>query len=113
LFLDKLSATFTRKFNYPPTLRLRRQTLNASKLDRNTIDMSMLLSLLRGEMSAVETYAQAIEKFSNTDQIAQLRMIRYKHTIAVQKLREQTIRFQSKQSVACTWGERRNGKSRA
>lgn len=44
-------------------------------------------SLLRGELSAVETYNQAIEKFSEKNDCSELVRIRDEHAYAVGKLR--------------------------
>lgn len=44
--------------------------------------------LLRGEISAVETYEQAMDKFSNEPQVAQLMKIRDEHNISIVNLRE-------------------------
>jgi len=49
-------------------------------------DTSVLDSLLRGEMSAVETYRQAIDKFAGEPQIDQLRGFQRDHRDAADKL---------------------------
>jgi len=49
-------------------------------------DTSVLDSLLRGEMSAVETYRQAIDKFAGEPQIEQLRGFQRDHRDAADKL---------------------------
>lgn len=44
--------------------------------------------LLRGELSAIETYDQALEKFAVEPEAKQLRMLRQEHSESVQKLSE-------------------------
>ena len=56
-------------------------------------DTDALNSLLRGELSAVETYAQAAEKFSTWDGAAELRRIRSEHVAATNALREKVNHF--------------------
>lgn len=48
-------------------------------------------SLLRGEISAVETYGQAIEKYSDEPEIATLIRIQSEHQKAVELLRENVL----------------------
>jgi hypothetical protein len=48
-------------------------------------------SLLRGELSAVETYTQAIEKFDTEVELTALRGIRSDHEKAASRLREHLI----------------------
>ena len=45
-------------------------------------------SLLRGEISAVETYTQAIDKFRNDPEISTLEQIRSEHVESANRLRE-------------------------
>jgi hypothetical protein len=51
-----------------------------------------LNALLRGEMSAVETYTQAMRKFDDDVVIADLQKIRDEHSRAVRELRDHVIR---------------------
>lgn len=44
--------------------------------------------LLRGELSAIETYDQALEKFATEPEAKQLKSIRQEHTESAQRLRE-------------------------
>jgi uncharacterized protein (TIGR02284 family) len=44
--------------------------------------------LLRGEISALETYDQALEKFANEPEAADLRLIKSDHQESVNRLRE-------------------------
>ncbi len=48
--------------------------------------VSVCNGLLRGELSAVETYGQAIEKFPGTSAVAELRRIRAEHSEAASRL---------------------------
>ena len=50
-------------------------------------------SLLRGEMSAVETYTQAMSKFDDETAIADLQKIRDEHSRAVRLLRDHVVGF--------------------
>lgn len=52
-----------------------------------------LNALLRGEMSAVETYTQAMGKFDDPALIADLQKIRDEHSRAVRELRDQVVKF--------------------
>lgn len=49
-------------------------------------DTTTLNSLLRGEMSAIETYRQAIEKFAGEPEVDQLRAMRLDHRDAADAL---------------------------
>ncbi len=60
-------------------------------MQTNPVDT--LNELLRGEISAVETYRQALEKLSNSPARAQLEDCRRSHEMRVQKLREQVVRM--------------------
>jgi uncharacterized protein (TIGR02284 family) len=63
-------------------------------LPDNRVDVDTLNSLLRGEISAVETYEQAIEKFSKPEdrRIANvLTRVRDEHSWAVTTLRERVL----------------------
>ncbi len=60
-------------------------------MQTNPVDT--LNELLRGEISAVETYRQALEKLSNSPTRIQLEDCRRSHEMRVQKLREQVVRM--------------------
>jgi bacterioferritin (cytochrome b1) len=71
----------------------------------HTCDVDALNKLLRGELSAVETYDQAIAKFENKAAAADLRGIREEHQRAAAAIRDQVTKFggvPSKDSGA--WG---------
>ncbi len=48
-------------------------------------------NLLQGELSAIETYNKAIEKFADEPEIDQLREIRNEHTQSAVRLRENIV----------------------
>lgn len=58
-----------------------------------THSVDTLNELLRGEISAVETYRQALEKLSSSTVRAELEDCRRSHELRVQKLREQVVRM--------------------
>ena len=58
-----------------------------------TGDTIALNSLLRGELSAVEAYDQAISKVEDLHVLADLRKIREEHASAANLLREKVTRF--------------------
>ena len=58
-----------------------------------TNPVETLNELLRGEISAVETYRQALEKLSGSPNRAELEECRRSHEMRVQKLREQVVRM--------------------
>ena len=60
-------------------------------MQTNPVDT--LNELLRGELSAVETYRQALEKLSNSPARVELEDCRRSHELRVQKLREQVVRM--------------------
>jgi hypothetical protein len=60
-------------------------------METNSVDT--LNELLRGEISAVETYRQALEKLTNSPVRAELEDCRRSHELRVQKLREQVMRL--------------------
>ena len=60
-----------------------------SKADANTCEV--LNSLLRGELSAVETYDQAIAKFESAETVTTLTGMRDQHHNSVNKLRSHII----------------------
>lgn len=62
-------------------------------------------SLLRGEISAVETYGQAIEKFSAEPETRDLAEIRIEHERAVQALRENVLSMKGLPEIESgSWG---------
>lgn len=64
-----------------------------------------LKSLLRGEMSAVETYEKALEKVDGYAGGPQLRQIHADHTEAVGLLRDMLIRYQGETPTSSgPWG---------
>lgn len=68
-------------------------------------DTRALNSLLRGEVSAVETYTQAMSKFDDQQVIATLQRIRVEHDRAVQEWRDRVIHFGGKPSEGSgAWG---------
>jgi hypothetical protein len=70
-----------------------------------TCDTDALNSLLRGELSAVETYDQAMSKFEDPTVLADLQKIREEHARAGVRLREQVVRFGGNPSESSgPWG---------
>ena len=67
--------------------------MNATIDEPRECDTDALNALLRGEMSAVETYTQALGKFDDLLVIADLQKIRDEHGKAVRTLRDLVIRF--------------------
>jgi len=75
------------------------RTSTISDLDRDTplydpflegqCDTDALNSLLRGELSAIESYDQALEKYPDEPAIAELRLIRREHFNVSCQLRDQ------------------------
>ena len=64
-----------------------------------------LQSLLRGEMSAMETYQKALEKVDGYPEGAQLRQIYMDHSHAVQVLRNLLMRYQAELPTSSgAWG---------
>ena len=64
-----------------------------------------LSSLLRGEMSAMETYQKALEKVDGYPEGAQLRQIYMDHSHAVQVLRNLLMRYQAELPASSgAWG---------
>jgi hypothetical protein len=66
--------------------------MNAMKHEPQNFDTGALNTLLRGEMSAVETYTQALGKFDDQLVIADLQKIRDEHSRAVRELRDHVVR---------------------
>ncbi len=60
-------------------------------MQTNPVDT--LNELLRGEISAVETYRQALEKLTGSDARTQLEDACRSHELRVQKLRQQVVRL--------------------
>jgi uncharacterized protein (TIGR02284 family) len=54
-------------------------------------DIKKLNSLLRGEIAAVETYGQCIEKMKDSATVAELRALQSSHQLRVHELRQQII----------------------
>jgi hypothetical protein len=72
--------------------------MNAVKDHPNdSCDTNALNSLLRCELSAVETYEQAITKFEDQHALADLEEIREDHAHAVVRLRERVSHFGGQQ----------------
>lgn len=70
-----------------------------------TTTSETLKSLLRGEMSAVETYEKALEKVDGYAGGPQLRQIHADHTEAVGLLRDMLIRYQGETPTSSgPWG---------
>jgi hypothetical protein len=58
-----------------------------------TCDVDILNALLRGEVAAVETYDQVIDKFAGQPQAVELRRIRDEHAESAAVLRERVRHF--------------------
>lgn len=67
--------------------------MNASTHDKHPQETEVLNVLLRAEMSAVETYTQALGQFDDEAVIADLQKIRDEHSRAVRELRDEMIRI--------------------
>jgi len=71
-----------------------RNPMHERKSDPNaTCDTDVLNMLLRGEMSAVETYDQAMGKLEDQHVLADLQKIREEHARAVHVLRDKVSRY--------------------
>ena len=66
---------------------------NANNAATMTCDTDALNSLLRGELSAVETYDQAMKKIEDPTVLTDLQRIRGEHSDAAVRLRDQVTRF--------------------
>lgn len=67
--------------------------------------VSMVNELLRGELSAVETYRQALEKVGDVKGSEQLRKFHEDHQMAASKLRDEVTRLGGKPSTdSGAWG---------
>ena len=70
-----------------------------------TCDVDALNKLLRGELSAVETYDQAIAKFENKTGATDLRRIREEHQRAASAIRDRVTKFGGEPSKSSgVWG---------
>jgi len=68
-------------------------------------DVDALNQLLRGELSAVETYDQAIEKFAGKPGQSDLKAIREEHSRAVSTIKDQVTKFGGEPSTSSgVWG---------
>lgn len=68
-------------------------------------DTDALNALLRGELSAVETYEQAMEKFEDQHILTDLQKIHEQHAHAAQALRERVAHFGGEPSAGSgPWG---------
>jgi hypothetical protein len=68
-------------------------------------DTDTLNSLLRGEISAVETYQQAIGKFEGRPEVGDLRRIRDQHSEAATLLRDRVLHYGGEPSESSSvWG---------
>jgi hypothetical protein len=65
--------------------------MSQSTLQQDHHCIEVCNQLLRGEISAVETYNKAIEKFSGEPQVTQLIHIRDEHNISVINLKENIL----------------------
>lgn len=67
-------------------------------------------SLLRGEISAVETYGKAIERFASEVQVGELARIRAEHQRSVDALRENVLSMAGVPEIESgAWGVFANG----
>lgn len=57
----------------------------------NEHDIKKLNALLRGEIAAVETYGQCIEKMKDSAMVVELRELRTSHQNRVEQLRQQIV----------------------
>ena len=79
--------------------------MNATIDEPRGCDTDALNALLRGEMSAVETYTQALGKFDDSAVIADLQKIRDEHSRAVRELRDSVVRFGGRPAESAgPWG---------
>ena len=68
-------------------------------------DVDTLNQLLRGEISAVETYDQAVQRYQNMPAGSVLRRIRDEHLVAVATLRNRVTQFGGEPSTTSgAWG---------
>jgi hypothetical protein len=65
--------------------------MNATTHDPSGCDIDALNSLLRGELSAVETYTQAMGRLEDPVVIADLQKIREEHDRAERELRDRVV----------------------
>lgn len=70
-----------------------------------TCDVDAMNQLLRGELSAVETYDQAIEKFAGKPGVSELKSIRGEHAHAVSSLQKRVMHFGGEPAMSSgLWG---------
>src|SRR5438128_558976 len=67
--------------------------MNATIDEPRRCDTDALNALLRGELSAVETYTRALGQFDDPLVIADLQKVRDEHSRAVRELRDLVVRF--------------------
>jgi rubrerythrin len=73
--------------------------------EMDTNPVNTLNELLRGEISAVETYRQALERLTNSLVRAELEDCRRSHEQRVQKLRDEVVRLGGRPDDSSgTWG---------
>ena len=70
--------------------------MNPITHEPRTLTLEALNALLRSELSAVETYSQALGKFDDLTVIADLQTIRDEHSRAVCELRDLVVQFAGK-----------------
>ncbi len=79
--------------------------MNATIDEPRGCDTGALNALLRGELSAVETYTLAMGKFDDPLVIADLQKVRDEHGRAVRELRDHVVRFGGKPADGSgAWG---------
>lgn len=89
--------------------------MTTSTLDPNTKDpeyranlehcIDVCNSILRGEISAIEAYDKAIEKFPNEEETEILRQIREEHKISVRFLKENVLEMHGlPETNSGSWG---------
>lgn len=74
--------------------------------DMRDATKDMLERLLRGELSAIETYEQALRRSSRAEKMGRLTAIRNHHADAAELLRDLLARFDARADVSSsgTWG---------
>ncbi len=74
-------------------------------MNKLTATTERMNKLLRGELAAIETYQQAIEKFAGHQSAADLRRLQSEHRTAAEALRDMIRRHGSEPSVSSgSWG---------
>ena len=80
-------------------------TAGSTRIAKETCDTDILNKLLRGEISAVETYDQAMQKFAGQSIETELREIRDEHQEAVAHWRDRVMHFGAEPvSSSGAWG---------